>query len=74
LPQHFGEVQVYDSLFLYCDKEAEHAITNLFQIGSEKLKVTVAQPHMQQGGTDCGRFAIAFATALAFGININKNQ
>ena len=64
-----GEVRVYDSLFQYCDKETEHAIVNLFQLGSEKLKIMVAQSQKQKGGTDCGVFAIAFATALAFGIN-----
>ena len=37
-----GEVRVYDLLFQHCDKETEHANTNLFQIGSEKLKITVA--------------------------------
>ena len=36
-----GEVRVYDSLFQYCNKETEHAIANLFQLGSEKLKITV---------------------------------
>ena len=38
-----GEVQVYDSLFQYCDKEIKHTITNLFQFGSAKLKITIAQ-------------------------------
>ena len=67
-----GEVRVYDSLFQYCGKETEHAITNLFQIESEKLKITVAQSCKQKGGTDCGVFAIAFTTALVFGINLSK--
>ena len=69
-----GEVRVYDSLFQYCGKETEHVIANLFQVGSVKLKITVSQSQKQKGGTDCGIFAIAFATALAFGINLSKLQ
>jgi len=65
-----GEVRVYDSFFQYCNKEIEHTIADLFQLKSEKPKITVAQSQKQKGGTDCG----VFATAVAFRINMSKLQ
>ena len=67
-----GEVKVYDSLFYNCDEETECIITNLFQCGSKKIRVKVARSQKQKGATDCGVYAIAFATAIAHGINPSK--
>ena len=67
-----GEVRVYDSIFQYSDKETEQIITSLFQFGSNKLTLKVAHSQKQKGGTDCGVFAIAFATAIAFEMNPSK--
>ena len=43
---------------------------SLFQFGSSKLTVKVAH----KGGTDHGVFAIAFAMAIAFGMNPQLKQ
>lgn len=47
-------------------------ISNLFQCGSDKLSIKVAHSQKQRGSSDCGLFAIAFATAIAFGISPMK--
>lgn len=64
-----GEViKVFDSVYDSVDKDTESLILNLFQNdGSPKLEM--ARMHKQKGGNDCGLFAIAVATALAFGSN-----
>ena len=63
---------MYDSLFYTCDKETECVITNLFQCDSKTVRVKVAHSQKQKGGSDCGVYAIAFATAVAHGINPSK--
>lgn len=67
-----GEVRVYASIFQYCDEETKYIISNFFQCGPEKLLIKVAHSQKQRGSSDCGQFAIAFATAVAFGINPSK--
>ena len=62
-----GQVKVYDSLFTYPDKEMERVIMNSFQWNSTEVALKFACCHKQKGGADCGLFAIAFATAIAFG-------
>ena len=62
-----GQVKVYDSLFTYPDKEMERVIMNSFQWNSTEVALKFARCHKQKGGADCGLFAIAFATAIAFG-------
>ena len=56
----------------FCDKETEKIIANLFQCNSTKLVIKVARSQKQTGGTDCGLFAIAISTAIAFGKNPGK--
>ena len=60
-----GVVNVYDSVYRSVDKATRAVITNLFQ--SSTIKTIDSQK--QEGGTDCGLFAIATATALSNGIN-----
>ena len=56
---------MYDSVYRSTDEATSAVITNLFQ--SSAVKIVESQK--QEGGTDCGIFAIANATALAHGIN-----
>ena len=63
---------IYDSISQYCDEETKYIIQNLFQCGPDVLAVKLAHSQKQRGGTDCGLFAIAFATAIAFGLNPSK--
>ena len=58
-----GDVCVYDSVFSTLDKETNEVVANLFPSASVK----VIKSQKQVGGTDCGLFAIATATALAYG-------
>ena len=57
-----NEVYVYDSVYGSLDKET--VVLNLFQ--GSLLPVQMAEIQKQDGGCDCGLFAIAVATALAF--------
>ena len=60
-----GDVNVYDSVYRSVNKATHAVITNLFQSSAVK----VVESKKQEGGTDCGLFAIATATTLAHGIN-----
>ena len=59
-----GDVNVYDYVYRSVDKVTIAVITQLFQSSAVKI----VQSLKQKGGTDCGVFAIAAATALAHGI------
>ena len=67
-----GEVKVYDSYYQFCDKELKLTIKSLFQYNSNKPVIKVAQCQRQKGSTDCGVFALANATAIAYGVNPSK--
>ena len=60
-----GQVNVYDSVYHAIDKETEVIIANLF--GS--LSIRIVNIEKQSGGSDCGVYAIALITALAFGMD-----
>ena len=66
-----GCVMVYDSTFKNVDSETREVIDGMF---SQLLvaKVKVAKSQKQKGKKDCGLFAIAYATALAYGHNLSK--
>ena len=49
-------------------------IENLFQYDNVPLRVRVIQCRRQDGTNDCGVFAIAFATAIAFGQNPSRQN
>ena len=55
-----GEVLVYDSLYSTLDTATRDVIANLFH--SSTVKMLKCQK--QEGGKDCGLFAIAYATAI----------
>ena len=61
-------VKIYDSVFSSPDSETRMICFNLFDI-SKKPKLTYEPVQKQEGGDDCGVFSIAFATALAYGLN-----
>ena len=68
-------VKVYDSLFHYLDKNSLRIVENCFRFGNEVPQVKMMQRRKQQGGTDCGVYAIiAFAVALAFGANPGRQN
>jgi len=67
-----GEVKIFDSLFTFCDKETREIMYEFYQRGTEKLTITMSQCQKQTGGKDCGLFAIAFAVALVFNLNVSR--
>jgi len=68
------EIFVVDSVFKYIDSETKRTITILFQhtCATEKLVIRLLNSQKQKGGENCGLFAIAFATAIAYGRNPKK--
>jgi len=66
-----GCVIVYDSTFKNVDSETRDVIDGMFQ-QLPIAKVKVAKSQKQKGKKDCGLFAIAYATALAYGCNLSK--
>ena len=59
-----GEVNVYDSLYTDIDEATKHKIEKVF---GSSIICNLPDVQKQVGSTDCGLFAIAFATNLAFG-------
>ena len=59
---------VYDSVYTSIDKTTTEVIGNLF--GSTTIEMMDTQK--QEGSIDCGLFAIAIATGIAFGANSLK--
>ena len=58
-----NSINVYDSLYKSVDKDTKQAILNMFKkVG--QVKINSVNMQTQQGGTDCGVFAIAIATSL----------
>ncbi len=61
-----GEVKVYDSVYASVDDGTLRTVQSMF--GSHTgLQMTAVNAPKQQGGSDCGVFAIAVSTCLAFG-------
>ena len=63
-----GVVNVYDSLFTTLDEETLDTINNWFGEPNAKRKIQykMVQVQTQKGTKDCGVFAVAFLTALAY--------
>lgn len=59
-------VNIYDLVYSKPDKNTEEVILNLFNIDSDRIKLNVISEQKQEGSRDCGVFAIAFATAIAY--------
>lgn len=64
-----GAVKVYDSIYRTLDQGACGIISNIFQTSTSKELVPIQR---QTGGRDCGVYAIAIATALAFNLDPSK--
>ena len=62
------EVNMYDSVYSSVNKETENVVFKMFNGGS-KMTINMRPFQKQSGGADCGLFALAAVTALAFNIN-----
>ena len=56
---------MYDSVYNVLDERTIDVISNLFH----SSKVTMMECKKQAGEKDCGLFAIAYATAIAHGVD-----
>lgn len=59
------QVDVYDTLFKRLDETTTSIVRHLF---GEELEINMVPVQKQVGGSDCGPFAIAIATSLAFDV------
>jgi hypothetical protein len=60
-------VDIYDSLQLRPNSQVIKDICKFVNCSAEKLTINVVNVQTQHNGNDCGVFAIAFATTLAYG-------
>ena len=64
-----GHVNVYDSLFSTPPSSLVKQLCSLLQLKESHVVVNMMSMQSQSGGSDCGCFAIASATALCHGQN-----
>lgn len=62
-------VAYYDSMFTFLSANTQSTLMNLLQPKSFQLQVNLMAVSKLSGSIDCGLYAIAIATALAFGQN-----
>lgn len=63
----FHEVKVFDSMYVSVNDNIKTQVACILCTKCSTIKLNFMDVQMQCGGCDCGLFAIAFATALAFG-------
>ena len=62
-------IHVFDSMFCYCPNHSKVQISNLLATKRPIIRLQYVDVQMQSGQADCGIFAIAFATALSYGLH-----
>ena len=62
-----GVINIYDSMQQKPSKETLNAIARFLRSDATEIKVCVRPVQVQDNGTDCGIFAIAFASSLLHG-------
>ena len=67
-----GELKVYNLLYLDIDETTKCKLERVF--GFSKITVHFPSVQQQTGVVDCGPFAVAFATSLAFGQDVFEFQ
>ena len=63
-----GEVFVYDSMYCNATSAIKNGVSALLFINKKRISLKFANVQMQFGGTDCGVFAIIYATTLCLGL------
>ena len=64
-----SSVFVYDSLYSSASPSQMMQIASLLYSKEKKISLLFKDVQMQDGSSDCGVFAIAFATAITFGLD-----
>ena len=67
-------VKVYDLAFHSIDHATEKVIVNLFQYADTLPTIKLERLQKQKSSNDCGVFAIACPTAIAFGAKPEKQN
>ena len=62
-----NEVKVFDLIFVSLDKETKQVLLNLCGHDKAESKLKLLKSQEQPGSKDCGLFAVAYATSIAFG-------
>ena len=62
-----GHINVYDSLHMCLSTAVKELIADLIQWRGKEITINYCDVQWQIGGSDCGIFAIAFATAICAG-------
>jgi len=62
-----SEVLIYDSLFSYAPEKLKEQVAALLYTQKEAITLKFMKVDLQTNGSDCGIYAIAYATALCFG-------
>ena len=65
--RNHGQVEVYDSAYSSSSTSCKVQITALFATQLPSIELMYMDTQMQSGSSDCGLFAVAFATAIVFG-------
>ena len=65
-------VMVMDSFYYTIDQDTKQIIYNLFRYGPKQPTIKLIRTQKQEGSIDCGVFAVAMATAIAFDRNPTK--
>ena len=72
IPSFF--VNIYDSVYNTVTMDTKKQIASLLCTKSSTIVLKIHKTQLQVGSSDCGLFAIAYATELAFGHNPASNE
>jgi len=61
-----GQILVYNSMYPSAGQATKQQIACLMRVSEPNLTLTFTDVQMQAGGSDCGAFALAFATAICY--------
>ena len=64
-----GDVRLYDPLYSSLSNDTETIVAQLLRTEKSSVSVHIMNVSKQAGSQDCGLFAIAFMTSLAYGNN-----
>ena len=64
-----GVVNIYDSASKYITRRNKEEIAALLNTGEDTITIQYMNVQHQYGGSDCGLFALAFATTLSTGMD-----
>ena len=64
---HEADISIYDSFNSPVNKETQSILARLLKTRNDSFRIQIAKVNRQSGSNDCGVFAAAYCTSLAFG-------